>query len=188
VTDDARALGAEAARLLAAAGRFPIRPGLSDAEFAAVESAFGFSFAADHRAFLAAGLPVGRGWPDWRDRDRSQLRERLAWPVEGVLFDIVQNDFWYQGWGPRPVNDDQAVVVARGHLLTAPRMVPVYSHRYLPAGRGPAGHPVLSIYQTDVVVYGADLVDFLREEFGLDLPKKEPVRPTVAFWSRLVQP
>jgi len=186
VTDDATALGATAASLIAGAGRVPIRPGLSDGEFAAIEAEFAFSFADDHRAFLAAGLPYGRGWPDWRDGDRTDLREWLAWPVEGVVFDILQNDFWYDGWGPRPANDDQAVAVARGQLLTAPRMVPVYSHRYLPAGRGTGGHPVLSIYQTDVIVFGADLADFLCEEFGVGEPARRPARATVGFWSRLV--
>jgi hypothetical protein len=45
--------------------------GLTDAEFDAVEHEFGFTFAPDHRAFLAAGMPTGRGWPDWRDPDRG---------------------------------------------------------------------------------------------------------------------
>ena len=35
-------------------------------------------------------------------------------------------------------------------------MIPVYAHRYLPAGRGTHGHPVLSIWQTDIIVYGTD--------------------------------
>ncbi len=30
-------------------------------------------------------------------------------------------------------------------------MIPVYAHRYLPAGRGTYGHPVLSIYQTEAI-------------------------------------
>jgi hypothetical protein len=182
VTDD----GTAAARLLSESGRFPIRDGLTDSEIAAIENEFGFSFADDHRAFLSAGLPHGRNWPDWRDGDRAALRERLAWPVDGVLFDVAQNDFWYDGWGPRPADDEHAAAVARGMLVTAPRMIPVYSHRYLPAGRGTSGHPVLSIYQTDVIRYGADLLDFLHEEFGLGEPSKQQSRPTVAFWSRLV--
>jgi hypothetical protein len=186
VTDDATALGAAAARLLADSGRFAIKPGLSDTELAAVEAEFGFSFADDHRAFLAAGLPWGRGWPDWRDGDRGDLRERLALPVEGVLFDVVENGFWYDGWGRRPPDDDAAVSVARGGLVTAPRMIPLYSHRYLPAGRTMSGHPVLSIYQTDVICSGATIVDYLGAEFGLGAPTNEPRRPTVAFWSRLL--
>jgi len=184
VTDDGAALGAAAAQFLAGAGRGPVEPGLTEAEFAAIEADFGFTFADDHRAFLAAGLPVGRRWVDWRDGDRDELRGRLAWPVEGVLFDVEQNDFWYEGWGPRPLDPVQAAVTAKALVLTAPRLIPVYSHRFLPAGHGAWGHPVLSVMQTDVICYGADLLDYLRVEFGG--AQASPCRSTVAFWSRLV--
>lgn len=172
------------ADLLATSGRFPLSPGLTEAEIAAIEDEFGFHFAADHRAFLAAGVPYGRGWPDWRGSDRAALRERFAAPVEGVLFDVAENDFWYEGWGFRPGPADQAVVVARRYLLTVPRMVPLYSHRYLPAGL--SGHPVLSILQTDIVPYGSDLADWLHREFGLGSPAAEQRRATVPFWRDLV--
>jgi hypothetical protein len=162
-----------------------LSPGLTDAEFARIEDEFAFRFADDHRAFLAAGLPSGRGWPDWRGTDRDALRDRLAAPVEGVLFDIAQNDFWYGGWGRRPAGGDEAVNKARGYLLTAPRMVPLYSHRYLPAGL--SGHPVLSIFQTDVVSYGDDLADWLHREFKLgSAAGGAGRRPTVPFWRDLV--
>lgn len=42
---------------------------------------------------------------------------------------------------------------------------PRLGHRYLPAGRGTYGHPVLSIYQTDIIVYGTDLADYISCEF-----------------------
>ena len=45
-------------------------------------------------------------------------------------------------------------------------MIPVYAHRYLPAGRGTHGHPVLSIYQTDIIVYGIALADYIHNEFS----------------------
>jgi len=174
-------VGAAAADLLASYGRFSVRPGLTDHEFAVVEKEFGFSFADDHRAFLAAGLPVGRGWPDWRDGDRDQLREKLAMPVEGVLFDVAENGFWYEGWGPEPGEIDESMTIARRLLMTVPRLVPVYSHRYLPAGHGTSGHPVLSVMQTDIISYGADLLSFVRREFGGDA-SAGAARVTVAFW------
>ena len=171
-----------AAEVLASSGR-PARPGLTDAELTRVEQEFGFSFADDHRAFLAAALPYGRGWPDWRDGDREQLREKLAMPVEGVLFDVAENDFWYKGWGPQPVGAQDAVAAARRFLMTVPRLVPVHAHRYLPAGRGTSGHPVLSVMQTDIITYGTDLTSYLRHEFdGAPLGQ---ARPTVAFWRDL---
>ena len=176
--------GAAAADVLASYGRFTLRPGLSDSEIAAVEKEFGISFADDHRTFLSAALPIGRGWPDWRDGDRGQLREKLAMPVEGVLFDVAQNDFWYEGWGPRPEPAEQAVDVARRYLMTVPRMIPVFGHRYLPAVI--ADHPVLSMYQTDIIYYGNDLDDWLHREFGLGAATPGERRATVPFWRDLV--
>lgn len=50
--------GEEAARRLARAGQHEIGPGLTCAEFTRIEQDYGFEFADDHRAFLAAGLPL----------------------------------------------------------------------------------------------------------------------------------
>ncbi|MEU4557030.1 hypothetical protein AB0F72_01475 [Actinoplanes sp. NPDC023936] len=169
-----------AAELLAASGRFTIAPGLSETEASDIEREFGFTFAPDHREFLAAGVPTGVGWPDWRSPDRAGLRAALAAPVEGVLFDVAENDFWYEGWGPA---FGDRLATARAGLLIAPRMIPLYAHRYLPAGI--AGHPVLSIYQTDVIVYGADLCDWLNREFAIGEPAGRQARSTVPFWSAL---
>lgn len=189
---EARRLGEEAAQRLARTGQSDIRPGLTDAEFARIERDFEFEFADDHRAFLAAGLPVndlapGRPrspWPDWRDADSGDLRERLAWPVEGVLFDVQRNALWHPSWGQRPADTSEALSTARQHLSRAPKMIPVYGHRYLPAGAGTYGHPVLSIYQTDIIVYGTDLADYINNEFGrwfISADWSPP--PMVPFWS-----
>jgi hypothetical protein len=169
-------LGEEAAHRLARTGRCEIGPGLSDQEFGLIEAEYGFVFADDHRAFLAVGLPLngaaaeGRTgadlWPDWRNGDPGGVRERLGWPVEGVLFDVEHNGFWQSSWGRRPGGVGDAVSTARRRLAGAPTMVPVYGHRYLPAGQGSYGHPVLSIYQTDIIVYGTDLADYIDNEFG----------------------
>ncbi|WP_285752183.1 hypothetical protein [Lentzea sp. NBRC 105346] len=45
-------------------------------------------------------------------------------------------------------------------------MIPVYAHRYLPAGRDTSAHPVLSIHSLhDTIVYGLDLADYIDQEF-----------------------
>ena len=163
---DGRWLGAEAAHRLARLGRVEIRPPLTDAEFTQVEDEFGFEFADDHRAFLAAVLPTGERWPDWRGGNADDLGEVLRRPVTGVLFDVMNNAFWDQSWGERPAGSRAALKVAREELGKVPQVVPVFGHRYLPAGRGTFGHPVLSIHQTDIVCYGADLVDYVFQEFG----------------------
>ncbi|WP_376787326.1 hypothetical protein [Micromonospora halotolerans] len=172
-----------AANRLRKLGHVTIQRGLTEAELARVEHIFDFQFADDHRAFLAAGLPTGPSWPDWRRGERKDLRDRLAWPVHGVLFDVEHNGYWHESWGERPDNRREAVANAEPHLRKVPQMVPVFGHRFLPSGRGSYGHPVLSMYQTDVIYYGDDLEDYIHSEFGGPAPDRgqEP-HATVAFW------
>lgn len=101
---------------LAACGA-DLRPGLSDAEFDRVESEFDFRFAPDHRRLLSVALPVGDAWPDWRGGDRLELRERLDWPVRGILFDVQRNRFWHPEWEARPAETAEALSVARERLV-----------------------------------------------------------------------
>lgn len=179
------ATGAEAARRLAALGRVEIQPGLSSVELDNAQRRWDIEFSEDHRAFLAAGLPVGRKWPDWRAGDPDTLRALLDWPREGVLFDVESNAYWHPSWGPRPADADAALDLARARLDEVPRMIPVYSHRYLPPRL--AGHPVLSIHQTDVITYGVDLVDYIHREFGGASPERHRTpEVTVAFWKDLL--
>ncbi|GAA1627837.1 hypothetical protein ACFQY4_40590 [Catellatospora bangladeshensis] len=152
-------------------------------EFADLERRFGFTFNPDHRTLLATGLPTGPRWPDWRT-DPGDLRDRLAAPIDGVLFDVQENGYWHPSWGERPSRTAFALAVARRHLDAAPRLVPVYSHRYAPALPEP-GLPVLSVMQTDVIVYGTDLAAYLRREFGLPGPGAAPTATPIPFWSDL---
>jgi len=192
-------LGQDAARRLAWIGRCPIGPGLTGVEVATIERDYDFEFAADHRAFLVAGLPLNtapqpgqawrRPWPDWRDGTPSDLRQQLNWPIEGVLFDVEHNAFWHPTWGQRPADTSEALHTARQHLAQTPKMIPICGHRYLPAGHGTCGHPVLSIYQTDVIVYGTDLADYITNDFtssGWRISEDWTPPPMVAFWSELL--
>ncbi|MEV5674491.1 MULTISPECIES: hypothetical protein [unclassified Streptomyces] len=193
--------GARAARRLAEIGDCVMRPGLSEGEFGRIEAEYGIEFADDHRAFLAAGLPVGsvsppeegasrrQPWVDWRDGDPAEIRRRLSWPVEGLLFS-VEHGWWHgEAWGPRPSDTDLAVIVARDELASVPQLIPVYSHRYLPPGRGTFGHPVLSVHGADTICYGRDLRDYVDREFvGWEAAEGDAsdVPPSVRFWSDLV--
>lgn len=179
--------GVDAAVRLAACGAVTIETGLSDAELDRVESAFGFAFAGDHRAFLTAGVPVGPGWPDWRADGSRALSRQLRLPVDGILFAVEWKQFWDEGWGRRPARMKDALRSAAYQLARAPQMVPVYANCYLPAGE-PAAHPVLSIYQDDIRVAGADLLDYIDRQFGGDQPAGPPaVAASVEFWSAHVR-
>ncbi|MEZ0446626.1 hypothetical protein [Cellulomonas sp. ICMP 17802] len=160
-------------------------PALTSDEIAEVERRFGFTFCSDHRELLGRAVPVGDGWPDWLDDDETPLRARLAWPVDGVVHDVLHDGFWPASWGPRPPEGLEAA--ARSRLAAVPTMVPVYAHRYLPGGAARPGTPVFSIYQTDVIRYGSDLTDYLAREFlGRSGPVPVPDPSLrVPFWSEL---
>ncbi len=140
---------------------------------------------------LPYGEVEGRAgsWPDWRRGGEQDLRERLDWPCEGVVFDVLNNDFWPGSWGSRPRVDAVAEQIARRRLMEVPTMVPLFGHRYLVADPAPIGAPVFSIWQTDVIYYGDDLLDYLAHDFE-GKPFDEHPRtdyPRVPFWSDVVE-
>ncbi|MFI5378122.1 MAG: SMI1/KNR4 family protein [Tepidisphaerales bacterium] len=142
--------------------------GLSDVEADRVEAEFGFRFPPDLREFLQTGLPIGKGFPDWRRESRESINDRLSVPVEGILFDVEHNGFWLDEWGSRPATLEEAHVIVRRLVAAAPRLIPVFSHRMMPDRPHASGNPVYSVHQTDIIYYGIDLRDYLIHEFLAD--------------------
>ena len=68
------------------------------------------------------------------------------------------------------------------------KLVPLYAHRFLPAAPAQEPSPVLSVYQTDVIYYGDNLLDYIAHEF--ELPPRHAAGPggvrRISFWSDLV--
>lgn len=159
-------------------------PGLTDAEAARAESRYGFRFPPDLRAFLLTALPRGEKFPDWRSGDEAKLRDWLDLPRRGVFFDIAHNGFWLEEWGPRPSSLAEAERVAGGLIAAAPKLIPIFLHRMMPDEPQSAGNPVFSVHQTDIIVYGLDLADYLRHEFKLPAAKSPtPAEPrSIRFW------
>lgn len=112
---DVSDLIAQAIRRLSMSG-VRLDRGLSDEEISQIEDTFRFAFGPEHRAFLLAAVPVGQSWPDWRNDRQDDLRGRLDWPVDGVIFDVHNNDFWPASWGDRPDAKDERERAARAHL------------------------------------------------------------------------
>src|SRR5687767_12231522 len=130
-----------------------LQPGLSEQEALRIECENGFTFPDDLRAFLMTALPVGLSFPDWRNLDRLKISEWMLQPYEGIAFDIEHNSFWWSNWGPRPNDLAQALAVARKAIDQAPRLIPIYGHRFIPAQPIEAGNPVFSVHQTDIIYY-----------------------------------
>ncbi|GLX95235.1 hypothetical protein [Herbidospora sp. NBRC 101105] len=148
-----------------------IEKGLTDAEFARIEHEYGLEF--------AAGLPSTgseTGHRLYLGKTMAGLAQRRPPPTPRLadfLLHDVRHGHWHSAWGERPDSGDAVVDLARSHLAGTPRMVPVYAHRFLPAGHGTFGHPVLSMWGIDIIYYGVDL----RPEH----PEDRAPRATVPF-------
>lgn len=168
------------------AGGVRLDRGLSDEEVSRIQDKLGFAFGAEHREFLQAAVPVGKSWPDWRSDTDDDLRGRLDWPVDGVIFDVHNNDFWPASWGARPDARNDREREARAHLARVPTLVPVFSHRYLTSGPQFKPSPIFSVHQTDVIFYGDNLLDYVAHEFHVP-PLHPSSRTDVPFWSDLAE-
>jgi hypothetical protein len=160
--------------------------GLTEAELGEVERRFGFRFAPDHRLLLSLALPAdGEGrWPNWRDE--KDVNARMRAPIDGLLFDVEHNGLWLDDWGRRPATVGRALADARNRLRAAPVLAPLYVHRMLPTDPHAAGNPVLSVMQSDIIAYGANLLDWFDREFhhrGDERWVPPEISRRLPFWS-----
>lgn len=197
--------------------------GLEEEQLAAVEHAWAWRFPPDYRLFLRRLHAVDRplrctawtkvaGAPDelilqdapafsnWLS-DGDILRRRLDDLVTGLQFDVEKNGLWPVTWGVRPATTEARAERVRELVAAAPRLIPVFSHRYLLAEPCQAGNPVFSIVQSDIVVYGADLRTYFLAECAdlLGITQAEvrghvtalrhgqmPTYAAIPFWGQLL--
>lgn len=147
------------------AGGIALDRGLTEEELRFAEDAIGVGFPADLRLLLAHALPVGDGFPNWREPHGQPMVDQMAHPIEGVLFDVRVNHFWMPLWPTRPSGVELSVALASELLATWPKLIPLYGHRYLPSEPNRPGNPVLSVMQTNIIYYGSTLPDYFQNEF-----------------------
>ncbi len=165
-------------------GRKSWTTGYSSTELDDAQAKYDLVFPPDLVALLRERRPV-EGY-DWRSDDEA-IRTMLKWPLEGILFDVEHNALWWPEWGHRPETSDQRAEVLRSVVNDAPKLIPLLSHRYVPAEPNEAGNPVFSVYQSDVIHYGSNLADYFEREFADPRrPVSEPIK-YIRFWSELVE-
>ncbi len=92
-----------------------------------------------------------------------------------------------KAWGPKPSDLGDAFGVVRQQVADAPKLIPIYSHRYIPCEPSKEGNPIFSVYQTDIIHYGYDLTSYLVAEFAIPKPSWVATTPRpIKFWSNLI--
>lgn len=144
--------------------------GLNENEIKYIEALYEIEFPVDLKEFLMTALPVSKGFVKWRDYSEEnieKIRSSLDWPLEGMIFDIEENNFWYEEWGERAESLEEAINKCKEEMNKVPKMIPIYSHRYIPSEPLDAGNPIFSIYQTDIIYYGENIESYMDIEFGI---------------------
>ena len=157
--------------------------GYTQGELDTAQAKYDLVFPPDLVALLREKRPL-LGY-DWRS-DEKEIREMLAWPLEGLLFDVENNALWWSEWGVKPALPEERAEVVGRVVAAAPKLIPLISHRYLPSEPHEAGNPVFSVYQSDVIYYGVNLTDYFeRELVDPRRPFRDHIR-RIRFWSDLV--
>ena len=156
-------------------------PGYTQSELDDAQDAFSLRFPPDLIELFKRGrLPGGHDWTS----EREKIRRVLAWPLDGLLFDVEHNALWLSEWGERPATSaDRADVVGRA-VSAAPKLIPLFGHRFIPEEPHERGNPIFSVHQSDIIYYGSNLTNYIANEFSIPhqyaivgIPKH------IRFWS-----
>jgi len=169
--------------------------GLTDIEVKKIEEKFNIIFPPDLKSFLQLALPVSKSFVNWRDALKSEIVEesilfKLDWPLSGMLFDLEHNNFWLKIWGEKPKMYKVQERVVKERYLTFPKLIPIFSHRYIPMAPNEENNPIFSVHQMDIIYYGYNLISYFANEFKLDLPenlKSTETYKNIEFWSDFVE-
>jgi hypothetical protein len=163
--------------------------GLTTEEITQAEGRFGFVFPEDLRCLLMFALPTSTGFPNWRNQNDPALERSISEPLKGIWFDVQNNQFWLPEWGLKPKEDAAAYEQLLRDVTSAPTLIPIFGHRYMPDRPHASGNPVFSVHQTDIIYYGSNLENYLHNEFHRFFDKPAyaicgAIRE-IEFWSSL---
>lgn len=140
--------------------------GLSPNEIVAIEKSYGIRFPKSLKEFLMEALPISRGFYNWRDLGPDNavfIEQMIRYPLDNFKEFAAEVD-WCEEWGDEPETKQELEQIMRTRVKSAPMLIPIYSHRYVPAYSD--NPPVFSVHGVDVIHYGENLEQYLQVEFG----------------------
>jgi len=101
---------------------------------------------------------------DWVTANPDLIRERLTWPFESYWVGVQRHGIWWPEWGGKPVSSADQRHKLQAIFSDAPKLIPLLSHRYIPEEPFENGNPVFSVFYSDIIHYGANLLDWMERE------------------------
>lgn len=165
-----------------------LEKGLSLEELLFIESFYKIKFPRSLESFLMINVPVSHGFYNWRNMNKDNveyINKAINFPYEEI-YNNANEVYWNDKWGEKPDEDAYSCIV-RKKLKNAPKLVPIYSHRYIPI-IPEINPPVLSIHGVDIIFYGIDLENYFDIEFGDKKQNSIQLEnlPYIDFWSDIM--
>jgi hypothetical protein len=161
-------------------------PGYSQGELDGAQERFELHFPPDLVDLLLERRLPG-GW-DWL-KDGDRIAEMLKWPLDGILWEVENAGLWWPEWGFRPTGEEERAEVVASIVRAAPKLIPLYGHRFIPEEPSERGNPIFSVHQSDIIYYGSNLTNYVIREFvdsRPSAPMPNPIRH-IRFWSDAVE-
>ena len=142
-----------------------------------IEQDYDILFPEDFKDVLYNFTPQWPWFIDWNNNE--EIQRHLNLPFEWILFNIEYNNLrlesrWQKLYGEK----------LQTFILSFPKLIPIYSHRYLPSGIQ-KNMPILSIMQGDIILYGNNLVEYFENEFT-DIHHEIKEKTRIPFRSDLI--
>ena len=160
--------------------------GFSEAEIEEVERKYSVKFTREHKLFLQILHSVNRKQPaseltserpffyNWI-RDEEEIRAKMNWAFEQILFDVLNNKTWIESWGERPKTQEMIKEVFKKQFDKSSVLLPIYTHRFILNEYEDRPNIILSIWGSDTIIYGKNFRHYLLNEIrgSLNLSKQE---------------
>ncbi|WP_143709226.1 hypothetical protein [[Flexibacter] sp. ATCC 35208] len=165
--------------------------GLTDTEIKQVEERYGIRFTPEHKAFLKILHTIDRKekvYPDpdieegvfeekpfffnWL-HDDGEISRAFKWPFEQILADIMRKPprraYWTSKWGPLPQKESDKEAFFIQWFKNAPKLMPVRGHCFQVCDLSYIDRPILSIWGSDIIIYGMNFREYLLASLSNDL-------------------
>lgn len=144
-------------------------PPLTDDEIKIIEDHYNFKFPPDLAELLKIGIPSlfydWHGVASGNKKAISRVDEALKNLIGGIIFDVEHNGYVNKRSDAGLPLEERINRVLQAYN-DAPKMIPIFSHRFIPSFPCEAGNPIFSCHQTDIIIYGDNIIDYLYHEFG----------------------